>query len=124
MADFSGVLPVVPNPFGTDGSVDHESLASVVAYAISCGIKALVYPGVASEDIQLTVDERTACVRTVTHAAAGRVMVIGGGGGALPVRGTRTRRHCHHAGNRVAGTPRRVDECVCRGSSRAGAGLV
>ena len=78
MTDFSGVLPVVPTPFADDGAVDHESLRRVVNYAIGCGINALVYPGVASEDIQLSVDERAACVQTVTRAAAGQVQVIGG----------------------------------------------
>lgn len=78
MSDFRGVLPVVPTPFADDGSVDHDSLRNVVAYAIGCGIRALVYPGVASEDIQLSADERAACVKTVTQAAAGRAKVIGG----------------------------------------------
>ena len=78
MTTFAGVLPVVPTPFSEDGSVDHDSLGNVVSYAIDCGISSLVYPGVASEDIQLSVEERAACVQTVTDSAAGKITVIGG----------------------------------------------
>lgn len=78
MRVFSGVLPVIPTPFADDGAVDLESLRRVVNHAIACGINTLVYPGVASEDVQLSVEERTACVQSVTQAAAGRVQVIGG----------------------------------------------
>jgi dihydrodipicolinate synthase/N-acetylneuraminate lyase len=75
---FSGVLPVVPTPFTLDRLVDHASLAALVDYAVRCGVGALVYPGVASEDVQLDAPERRACMRTVVDAAAGRVAVIGG----------------------------------------------
>lgn len=75
---FSGVLPVVPTPFTSDRLVDHASLAALVDYAVSCGVGSLVYPGVASEDVQLNAPERRACMRTVVDAAAGRVAVIGG----------------------------------------------
>ncbi len=78
MVAFTGVLPVLPTPFTSDGAVDHPSLASLVEYAASCGIGALVYPGVASEDTQLDTAERRACMQTVVNAAAGRVAVIGG----------------------------------------------
>ncbi len=78
MVAFAGVLPVLPTPFTSDGAVDHPSLASLVEYAASCGVGALVYPGVASEDTQLDTAERRACMRTVVDAAAGRVAVIGG----------------------------------------------
>jgi 4-hydroxy-tetrahydrodipicolinate synthase len=75
---FSGVLPVVPTPFTSDRLVDHASLAALVDYAVRCGVGSLVYPGVASEDVQLNAPERRACMRTVVDAAAGRVAVIGG----------------------------------------------
>lgn len=78
MSSFFGVLPVVPTPFSLDGSVDTESLKNTVVYAIECGVTAIVYPGVASEDIQLSSDERTLCVELVTTAAAGRIKVIAG----------------------------------------------
>jgi dihydrodipicolinate synthase/N-acetylneuraminate lyase len=75
---FSGVLPVVPTPFTRDLAVDHASLAALVNYAAACGASAIVYPGVASEDVQLNDAERRASVRTVVEAAAGQIAVVGG----------------------------------------------
>lgn len=74
----SGVLPVVPTPFSEDGSVDEASLKNIVTYAIDCGAKVLVYPGMASEDIHLSEEERSRCIEVVSEAAAGRVPVIAG----------------------------------------------
>ncbi|MFC7292860.1 dihydrodipicolinate synthase family protein [Hirschia litorea] len=76
--DFSGVLPVVPTPFTDDNKVDHTSLANVVKFAISAEASALVYPGVASEDIQLSAEERAACMATVVEANEGRLPIIAG----------------------------------------------
>jgi len=75
---FAGALPVVPTPFAQDGSVDHESLAALVDYAVDCRAGAIVYPGVASEDVQLSKVERAECVKTVVSAANRRIGVIGG----------------------------------------------
>lgn len=76
--DFSGVLPVIPTPFTDENAVDHSSLENIVNYAISSGATALVYPGVASEDIQLSADERAACMATVVKANNGRLPIIAG----------------------------------------------
>jgi len=73
-----GVLPVVPTPFGEDGGVDLASLARVVDDAVEQRAHALVYPGVASEDVLLTANERQACLDVVISTAAGRVPVIAG----------------------------------------------
>ena len=75
---FSGVLPVIPTPFTKDNGVDLDSLANVVRHAISCKANALVYPGVASEDIHLTAEERTTCFDIVTQTASGVTPVIAG----------------------------------------------
>lgn len=73
-----GVLPVVPTPFTEEGAVDLASLERVVEDAVAQRAAALVYPGVASEDVLLTPDERAACLATVISAAAGRVPVVAG----------------------------------------------
>lgn len=78
VASFSGVLPVVPTPFTVDNATDLPSLRRIVDYAVDCGVNAVVYPGVASEDVQLSTDERAECVACVVEAAAGRVEVIAG----------------------------------------------
>lgn len=78
MTKFKGVLPVIPTPFLETGEVDLDSLKNIVSYAIDCGISACVYPGVASEDIQLSPEERAKCVDVVTTHADGRVKIIAG----------------------------------------------
>ena len=74
----AGVLPVVPTPFLENGEIDLTSLGGLVDYGCRVGAGALVYPGVASEDIHLTTDERAACLRKVVRTNAGRLPVIGG----------------------------------------------
>lgn len=79
-----GVLPIVPTPFGPDGAADEASLRRVTAHAIEAGAAALVYPGVASEDLFLSAEERRACLSVVVSTAAGRVPVIAGVNSADP----------------------------------------
>ncbi|GAA6210174.1 dihydrodipicolinate synthase family protein [Cognatishimia sp. WU-CL00825] len=78
MKTLTGVLPIVPTPFAVDGTPDHSSLAKVVDDAIAFGAAALVYPGVASEDVHLTSEERMACLDVVVSRTNGRVPVIAG----------------------------------------------
>lgn len=79
-----GVLPIVPTPFTPGGAADEASLKRVVAHAIEAGAVALVYPGVASEDLYLSADERRACLGLVSRLAAGRLPVIAGVNSADP----------------------------------------
>jgi 4-hydroxy-tetrahydrodipicolinate synthase len=76
--DLTGVLPVVPTPFLESGALDLPSLANLVDFSVRAGASALVYPGVASEDVQLSSDERDACVQTVVRQNNGRLPVIAG----------------------------------------------
>jgi 4-hydroxy-tetrahydrodipicolinate synthase len=84
MDRLTGVLPIIPTPFSGDGGVDMSGMARLVDYAISAGASALVFPGVASEDIHLDAGERAACLAAVSAAAAGRVPVIAGVNSADP----------------------------------------
>ncbi|WP_417522465.1 dihydrodipicolinate synthase family protein [Marinovum sp.] len=79
-----GVLPIVPTPFGPDGLADEVSLKRVVVHAIDAGASALVFPGVASEDLFLTADERRSCLALVARLTEGRVPVIAGVNSADP----------------------------------------
>ncbi|MCR8724639.1 dihydrodipicolinate synthase family protein [Frigidibacter sp. ROC022] len=81
---FAGVLPIVPTPFLRDGQPDHAGLRAIVDDAIAAGTSALVYPGVASEDVHLTAEERADCIRLVAEAAAGAVPLIAGVNSADP----------------------------------------
>ncbi|MGQ7848540.1 dihydrodipicolinate synthase family protein [Granulosicoccus sp. 3-233] len=80
----TGVLPIVPTPFGHDGLIDELSLKRVVTHAIEAGASALVYPGVASEDLFLSAEERRTCLALVTRLVANRVPVIAGVNSADP----------------------------------------
>lgn len=85
MKPLLGVLPIVPTPFAATGEPDKSSLRRVVSHAVDAGAAALVYPGVASEDIHLTVQERATCLDVVIREAGGRVPVIAGVNSADPV---------------------------------------
>lgn len=78
MRSLSGVLPVVPTPFLESGEIDLSSLRRLVDFSHGAGAGALVYPGVASEDVQLSSEERSACLSAVVEQNAGRLPVIGG----------------------------------------------
>lgn len=78
LGQMNGVLPVVPTPFREDGGVDLGGLQCVVEDAVEQGASALVYPGVASEDVLLTAEERAASLDTVVRTVAGRVPVVAG----------------------------------------------
>lgn len=69
---------MIPTPFSQENEVDLESLKSVVQYATDSHANALVYPGVASEDIQLSAQERLQCLTVVTETAAGQTPIIAG----------------------------------------------
>ncbi|WP_421724958.1 dihydrodipicolinate synthase family protein [Bauldia sp.] len=84
MQSLEGVLPIVPTPFNVSGAPDHESLRRVAGHAVRAGSVALVYPGVASEDLYLTAEESSACLDVVIDAVAGRRPVIAGVNAADP----------------------------------------
>jgi 4-hydroxy-tetrahydrodipicolinate synthase len=79
-----GVLPIVPTPFDGNGHPDHSALRKVVRYAIDAGAAALVYPGVASEDVHLSAEERAGCMRVVAETANGEIPLIAGVNSADP----------------------------------------
>lgn len=79
-----GVLPIVPTPFDQNGQTDELSLKRVVTHAIEAGASALVFPGVASEDLFLTTDERRSCLGLVARMAKDRLPVIAGVNSADP----------------------------------------
>lgn len=74
----SGVYPVLPTPFLTDGQVDIASLRTLVRYLVISGVDGITYPGVASEVAQLTEAERVQLLGVVLEEVAGRVPVIAG----------------------------------------------
>jgi 4-hydroxy-tetrahydrodipicolinate synthase len=78
---FSGTFTVLVTPFTGDGAeVDLAALARLVEFQIAGGIDGLMPLGSTGEFLSISRDERTAIVRTVVAAAAGRVPVLVGTG--------------------------------------------
>lgn len=78
MPRFPGVLPAVTTPFAAVGEVDHAALSDSVAWMLDAGVEGFVAAGTMGEAGSLTAGERSAVVRTVVEAAAGRVPVLAG----------------------------------------------
>ncbi|WP_010139662.1 dihydrodipicolinate synthase family protein [Oceanicola sp. S124] len=83
-SSLEGVLPIIPTPYAADGSVDMQALAALVDFAVDAGAAALVYPGVASEDVHLSQEERAAALTRVVEVAAKRLPVLAGVNAADP----------------------------------------
>jgi 4-hydroxy-tetrahydrodipicolinate synthase len=84
MHDFTalrGCGTALVTPFRQDGSLDKETLASLVAWQIQEGIHFLVPCGTTGEGATLTNEEYLATVSIAVKVAAGRVPVIAGAGG-------------------------------------------
>jgi 4-hydroxy-tetrahydrodipicolinate synthase len=80
----TGVFPVLPTPFDSEGQVDEPGLRRLVRYLLHCGVDGMTYPGVASEVGQLTLAERLRLTAAVLDEVAGRVPVIAGASSADP----------------------------------------
>lgn len=78
------VIPVIPTPFLANGSVDVQGVACLAAHAVDAGAGAIVYPGVASEDVHLSDAERQTCLSAVVDSVGGRLPVVAGINSAQP----------------------------------------
>lgn len=79
---FGGVHTIMPTPFTDAGELDLPSLERLTDFLIGLGVDGLVVLGVLGEAQKLTEDERDAVIATTVAAAAGRVPVYAGAGGA------------------------------------------
>ncbi|WAC28085.1 dihydrodipicolinate synthase family protein [Ancylobacter sp. SL191] len=73
---YSGVFPVAPTVFDTDGRLDLEGQKRAVDFMIDAGSHGLCILANFSEQFVLTDDERDQVMRTVLEHVAGRVPVI------------------------------------------------
>jgi dihydrodipicolinate synthase/N-acetylneuraminate lyase len=64
----SGVIPILQTPFRTDGSIDLDSLAAVVAHIHDAGARAFAYPAFASEWWKLSDAEQLAACQVLVDA--------------------------------------------------------
>jgi len=71
-------IPVVP--FDESGAIDHPLLSRLIDRLVLAGVSALTPNGNTGEFYALSPEERRAALTTVTTAAAGRAVIVGGVG--------------------------------------------
>lgn len=81
-----GAFPVLPTIFDGTGRVDEAGLAATVEFAVATGCDGVVFPGLASEYDQLTIDERNAAIGLVGAATGGRAAFVVGASNADPAQ--------------------------------------
>ncbi|WKD49012.1 4-hydroxy-tetrahydrodipicolinate synthase [Microbulbifer spongiae] len=77
---FTGSMVALATPMYADGSLDWESLRSLVEWHIEQGTRALVAVGTTGESATLDVHEHVEMIRRVVDQVAGRIPVIAGTG--------------------------------------------
>lgn len=65
----AGVFPIVQTPFTPDDKVDLKTLAAEIRFLDRCGVQGVVWPQLASEYFDLTMDERLAGMEVVANTA-------------------------------------------------------
>ncbi|WP_109126081.1 dihydrodipicolinate synthase family protein [Dyella sp. C11] len=78
MTSLAGVFPIVPTIFTPTGALDLRGTRRVVEYILAAGAAGVVFPGLASEYDQLSVDERLETTAALGQWIAGRVPLIVG----------------------------------------------
>lgn len=79
-----GAFLVLPAIFDAVGLVDTAGVERVAAFVLDCGVDGVVFPGLASEYDQLTLDERAALVTRVGAVSQGRAAFIVGASSDRP----------------------------------------
>jgi 4-hydroxy-tetrahydrodipicolinate synthase len=77
---FSGSIPALVTPFGTDGTFAAQAFRDLVEWQIAEGSSALVPCGTTGEAATMTKDEHFEVVRVCVDQAKGRVPVLAGAG--------------------------------------------
>ena len=80
----AGTAPVLPTPFTDKGEIDEEGFRNIVNFAIAQGVDCLVFPGLASEYDELTLDERRHLIAMLGELTRGKVDFIVGASGHTP----------------------------------------
>ncbi|MFH5804079.1 dihydrodipicolinate synthase family protein [Alienimonas sp. DA493] len=91
---FRGILVPTLTPRAADGGVDEDALRSHADWLIGKGVHGLYPNGSTGEGVRLTAEERRRVTRATCEAAAGRVPVLTGVGGANL---SETLAECEHA---------------------------
>ncbi len=75
LQDACGVFTICPTPFAIDGSVDLDSIGTLVDFQVSAGVVGLAILGFLGEAHKLSQQERLDVIKTFITCAAGRVPV-------------------------------------------------
>src|SRR6185436_11221713 len=75
-----GCATAIVTPFTADGSVDVETLRSLIEYQIKGGIRMLVPCGTTGESATMSDEEDQLVIKTTVEVAKGRAKVIAGTG--------------------------------------------
>ncbi len=76
-AELSGIVPVLPTPFGPGGQdLDLDSLRRAVRFCVASAFSGACLPAYASEFYKLSMDERYQVVEAAVAAARGRVRIL------------------------------------------------
>jgi len=75
---FTGMIPMLVTPFREDGSLDRDSMASLVEFMAKLGVRAVALLGVMGEADHLDEEERARVLSSAVEASAGRLAVIVG----------------------------------------------
>lgn len=84
MKGLSGVIPILPTIFDSNGAIDEPGTQRVVEYIIAAGARGIVFPGLASEYDQLDRDERVHLTGRVGAWIDGRVPFVVGASSESP----------------------------------------
>ncbi|MBI2778621.1 MAG: 4-hydroxy-tetrahydrodipicolinate synthase [Gammaproteobacteria bacterium] len=77
---FHGSMVALVTPMHADGSLDHDSLASLIEFHIENGTDAIVAVGTTGESATLDMKEHVDLLREVVERVRGRIPVIAGTG--------------------------------------------
>ena len=73
-----GIIPIIPTIFDEKGDIDPNSTAKLASYAVTKGAESIVYPGVASEDVHLSIYERLEIIKTIKSKINKNIILISG----------------------------------------------
>lgn len=76
----NGLVPVMVTPMQENGNPDPEGIHSLIEFLIEKGVGGLWVLGSASEDINMTLEQRLQVVRSTAEANKGRIPLIVGSG--------------------------------------------
>ena len=96
--EIRGVVPVIPTPFLTNGSIDWKSLQSLLDFAGAAGVSAVCLPAYASEFYKLTDSERRDVALRAIDLVGTILPVIGQVNHVSTVHAVETARELERAG--------------------------